>query len=43
VPPSRGRLDAARAALLGGPHEAVASALGVDRAAIDAVADAQRA
>jgi hypothetical protein len=37
------RLDAARAALLGGPHDAVALALGVDRAAIDAVADAQRA
>jgi hypothetical protein len=34
------RLDAARAALLGDPHDAVAFALGVERADIDAVAGA---
>jgi hypothetical protein len=37
-----GRLDAARTALLGDSHDAVAFALGVDRAAIDAVAGTQR-
>lgn len=37
-----GRLDAARAALLGDPHDAVAFALGVERDAVDAVAGPQR-
>lgn len=32
------RLDAARSALLGDEHDAVAFALGVDRGAVDAVA-----
>jgi hypothetical protein len=32
-----GRLDAARAALLGNPHDAVAFALGVERDELDAV------
>jgi hypothetical protein len=36
------RLDAARNALLGDPHDAVAFALGVEREQIDAVAGAQR-
>lgn len=37
-----GRLDAAGAALLGDPHDAVAFALGVNYSAIDAVARPQR-
>ena len=37
-----GRLDAARAALLGDSHDAVAFALEVERDAVDAVAGPQR-